>query len=155
MLKTLVLISFVSFGNFIQTDSCGKVEKKDPPIIEPNENKSGVAGDFISIGEINKKKPDSGIFETRGFIARIFTCPPCPPEAQCKPCMKDNILISEKNKYLETYDLTERELIVFTNEAKTFSKGKEYKLKVKITDVKTTTADLNDIELVDAEIVRE
>ncbi len=153
MLKTLVLISFVLFGNFVQTDSCGKVGKKDSPIIEPNVNNSRAAGDFISISEINRKNPDSGVFETRGFIAKIYTCPPCPPDAQCKPCMKDNIVISEENKNLETYDLTEKELVVSTSEAKTFSKGKEYKFTIKLTDGKTTAADLNDIKLIGYKII--
>jgi hypothetical protein len=102
---------------------------------------------FLKIQEIKAQKPAPGIYETEGFVAKIYTCPPCPPNAQCKPCMRDNIVISEENKSLDSYDLTDREIIVFTQETKTFEKGKKYLFKIRITDKKTTSEAINDIEL--------
>lgn len=108
----------------------------------------------MTISELNKENPSEGIFETKGFVTKIYTCPPCPPDAQCKPCMRENIIISEENNNLESYDLTEKKMIIFTNKAKTFSNGKEYKFKVKIVDGKTTSAKLNDAELISSELIK-
>ncbi len=106
------------------------------------------ADKFLKIQEIRAQKPAPGIYETEGFVAKSYSCPPCPPNAQCKPCMRgNNIVISEENKSLDTYDLTDREIIVFTQETKTFEKGKKYLFKIRITEKKTTSEAVNDIEL--------
>lgn len=54
----------------------------------------------LPIHEINRKAPVSGDFVTVGYVAGIYACPPCPQGAMCKPCMRDNIVISEKKKNL-------------------------------------------------------
>ncbi len=94
------------------------------------------------------------MFETEGFVAKIYTAPPCPPDTPCKPSMKDNIVISENNKTLETYDLSDKELILFTDKTAELELGKKYNVKIKITDAKTTGEDLNDIELISSELLK-
>ena len=102
---------------------------------------------FVRINDINSKKFAQEIYETEGFVAKIYTCPPCPPNALCKPCMRNNIVISEENKILESYNLSDKEIIVFTENAETFELNKKYFFKIKITDRKTTSQTANDIEL--------
>lgn len=155
MIKILLLLSIFSYANFFQVNSCSKfgfAEEKEDPIIEQNLDKN-IAGKSVKISELNEQKPSEGVFETKGFVAKISVCPACPPNAQCKPCMKDNIIISEENKILETYDLTEKEMIIFTNKARSFEVGEEYIFKFKITDKKTTSSKLNDVELISADLV--
>ncbi len=160
MLKTVLIISLISFAGFVHSNSCSNapiensnyqpVPKQDqiaPEASESNENGS-TSADLISISELNKQKPENGTFETKGFIAKVFTCPPCPPGAQCKPCMKDNIVISEEKKTLENYDIGHTELIIFTNEDKKYAVGEQYEFKIRITENKTTASELNDIELI-------
>ena len=148
MIKILLLISIFSFGNFVQINSCNK------PNISSN-NSEITSEKFLSVSNLNEKRPKKGIFETRGFVAKIYTCPPCPPETECKPCMKGNIVISEENKILDGYELTKKELIIFTNKSESFTKGKEYKFKIKITADKTTSANLNDAELISADTIKD
>jgi hypothetical protein len=103
----------------------------------------------LKISQIKEQKPQEGIFITQGFIAKIYVCPPCPKGLLCKPCMGNNIVISEDKKNLETFDLTSRELIIFVKDAaKKMVKGKQYSFTVKLTARKSTSEPLNDVELI-------
>lgn len=156
MIKICLIITIFSFASFSQINSCSKneVSPNKDLIIEKNADEI-IAEKFFTISELNKQKPDKGIFETKGFVAKVYTCPPCPPDAQCKPCMGNNIVISEENKSLDNYDLTEKEMIIFTVKAKEFTKGKKYNFKVKIINSNKTSANLNDAELISAELIKE
>ena len=102
---------------------------------------------FVRINEIKTQNLAPGIYETEGFVIKIYTCPKCPPDTLCKPCMKDNIVASEENKNLDSYDLSNKEIIIFTNQTELFEKGNKYLFKIKITDKKSTSEPINDIEL--------
>lgn len=102
---------------------------------------------FVKISEIKSQNLAPGIYETEGFVAKIYTCPKCPPNAVCKPCMKDNIVVSEESRPRDTYDLSDKEIIIFTNQTKSFERSNKYFLKIKITDKKTTSEQINDVEL--------
>ncbi len=104
---------------------------------------------FYQIHEINLHKPGAGIYSTEGFVVKTYTCPACPEGAVCKPCMGDNIVISENNKMLKGFDLTAKELILFFNDVKQLEAGKKYKFLIKVTDKHTTNEEVSDIELVD------
>lgn len=173
MIKTITTFLLFSFVGFSQMNFCSKnkvprnenssnttvnIKKPtDSPSNRSVENRETAnekaAEKFISISELNNRKPGKGIFETQGFVVNITDCPACPPDANCKPCMAENVVISEENKVLETYDLTDSDLIIFTKKSEDFKKGTEYKYKIKITDKKTTSANLNDVELISFEVI--
>jgi hypothetical protein len=107
-------------------------------------------GKTVSIHQIKAEKGKLGAYRTEGYVVNSYTCPPCPPRAQCKPCMMaTNIVISEENKSLESYQLTDEDMIVFTKDAAAFEKGKKYIFSIKVTDRKTTAEPMNDVELVE------
>lgn len=108
---------------------------------------SGSSSAVFSIHEINERAPKSGNFTTQGFVAKIYTAPPCPPGAECKTSMADNIVISQDNKGLDTYDLTNKEMVVFTEKAASFKQGVKHRFEITITDKKTTNEKLNDVTL--------
>ena len=155
MLKASLIFSAILFGSFVQSEYCGAVGKSADPIIEPGVDQSQIAEQVLSISELNSNNPKKGVFETRGFVAKIYTCPPCPPDAQCKPCMADNTVISEEMKNLETYLLSEKEMIIFSAKATDFERNKEYKFKFEISDKKTTAATLNDAHLIRADLIKD
>ncbi len=88
--------------------------------------------EFYPIHEINQNKFSSGTYNIKGYVVKIYTCPPCPKDAHCKMCMGNNIVISENNKMLETYTLTENELIIFVENPEQFELGKKYIFSIKI-----------------------
>lgn len=142
LLITLTVIVLVLSGTFIyqSTGSNTAITNKDYPTTQ-NFN-------VYSIGDIKQRNLAIRTYNTEGYVVKRYECPPCPPGAQCKPCMKDNIVISENNKLLDTYTLTNSEIIVFANNPKQFELGKKYSFSVKLLDSKSTNEPINDIELV-------
>ncbi|KKR11828.1 MAG: hypothetical protein UT39_C0002G0009 [Candidatus Woesebacteria bacterium GW2011_GWA1_39_21] len=138
----IVVIVLVLSGIFIyqRTSRNTVVTNKDYPTTQ-NFN-------FYSINDIKQKSLASGTYNTEGYVVKQYECPFCPQETQCKPCMRDNIVISENNKLLDTYILTNNEIVVFANNPKQFELGKKYSFSVKILDHKSTDEPINDIELV-------
>jgi len=108
---------------------------------------------FYPISEIKQRNLTTGIFNTEGFVVKIHTCPSC-QGVVCKPCMGDNIVISMDSKLLESYSLTEKELIVFDKNPKQFELGKKYKFTIRILDYKSTGEPFNNVELVGYDLVK-
>ena len=103
---------------------------------------------FYPIPEIKLNKFNSGTYNAEVYVVKIYMCPPCPKGAQCKPCMRDNIVISENNQLLETYSLSGKEMILFANNSNQFELGKKYQFSIKILDYKSTGEPINDVEIV-------
>ncbi len=101
----------------------------------------------LLIHELKDSNYTSGNYNVDGYVVKIYTCPPCPKGAMCKPCMRDNIVISENNALLDSYSPSSSEIIIFTNNPKQFELGKKYKFSIRITDYKSTGEPLNNIEL--------
>ena len=116
--------------------------------IEESSSRSSAVDPFYSISQIKRGMIPDKIFYTEGFVAKIYSCPPCPEGALCKPCMRDNIIISENNQPLSEYHLTEKELIIFVSNPNQFQLGKKIKLLVMMSDRKSTSDLINDLELV-------
>ncbi len=83
-----------------------------------------------TIAEINLFKNPTAEYFTNGFVIITYSCPPCPQGANCKPCMGDNIVISEYNKALDYNQLSSNELIVFTEHPNNFKVGKKYRFLI-------------------------
>lgn len=103
---------------------------------------------FYPIHEIKQNKFSSGTYNTEGYVVKIYTCPPCPKGAQCKPCMRDNIVISENNQLLEAYSLSDKEMVLFASNPKQFELGKKYQFSIRMLDYKSTGEPINDAEII-------
>ena len=88
--------------------------------------------DYFTISQLKTMNQTSGNFNTEGYVVKVFTCPPCPKGAFCKECMGDNIIISEENKLLGSYSLTDKEIIILTDNPKQFELSKKYKFSIKL-----------------------
>src|SRR5437763_1071692 len=67
----------------------------------------------MTIHALKQMAPDSGSYNTEGYVVLNYLCPPCPPGAECKPClMESNIVISESHQLLHGYNtpLTDKQL---------------------------------------------
>jgi len=118
----------------------------------PTSSDSGVI--FYPINSIKQNNFASGTYGTEGYVAKIYTCPSCPKGVMCKPCMGNNIVISNNNKILDgLYSLTENELIIFATNPEQFKLGKKYKFTIKMRDYKSTEEPINDVELVGYDLI--
>jgi len=102
------------------------------------------------IQELKEGNLSPGIYNTAGYVVKIYTCPSCPPGAYCEPCMGDNIVISENNKMIiESYsDITEKELFIFAENPQQFELGRYYSFSIRISDYSSTSAPISGIELI-------
>jgi len=111
---------------------------------------------FYIISWIKAKNFSSGNYNTEGYVVKIYTCPLCPEGALCKTCMQPNIVISENNVLLESYALTEKEMIIFIGDSdpNQLKLGSKYKFSLQITNENTTGEPINDVELIGYELVK-
>ncbi len=56
----------------------------------------------------------------RGYVVKRYTCLPCQTKAKCKPCVGDNIVLSDDPTLHAVYQLDDRDVIVFTKGADEF-----------------------------------
>jgi len=103
---------------------------------------------FYRIHDLRGKNLPPGLYRTEGFVAKIYSCPPCPAGARCGPCMRSNIVLSEKKKSLESYALGSEDVIVFVSSSARFELGQKVAAMVRLTGSRSTGEPLNDLELV-------
>lgn len=101
-----------------------------------------------SISELNGMNPRFGTYEVLGYVVKIYECPPCPEGAQCKPCMADHIVVAEHRSRFAEYVLTDREMIVFTDNNPDLHVNRKYRFLIQIMNVKTTDQILNNPKLI-------
>ncbi len=73
-----------------------------------------------------------------GFVTHIYKCPQCPPNALCKPCVGDHIIISQDSGL---------KLRVFTKGMETFELGKKYTFAIRTIGVNLTPDSVNSFEI--------
>jgi hypothetical protein len=92
-----------------------------------------------SISDLNAKRPTSGRFTLLGYVSKVYLCPPCPQGAQCKPCMGDNIVLSDAPRRIDSYgEMGAGDVIVF---------GDRAAIEADVRQRRTTSQPLNDLEL--------
>ena len=87
----------------------------------------------LTVAEFVSAKPSSGTFALIAYIIDVYVCPPCPPGAECKPCIPDNISIADKPPRAGTPGGVEGEKLrvyIPAELAPNLKVGKRYELKV-------------------------
>lgn len=109
-----------------------------------------VAVGQLSLSALKELSPVKGEYLLYGYVSNIYTCPPCPPGAQCEPCTGNHIVLSEKKRVLESYQVDKDEVVIFVKNPKVFKLGKRYLCRVKVLADRTTASGTNDLELIDS-----
>lgn len=126
---TALLVIFFGISAFllyIRHQGVGETKKTYPQASVSKRYKiSELKGNGLKAGDV---------FNVNGYIAKVYNCPPCKNGASCKPCMGDNIVISEENKLLQTYTLSDKELIIFVDKPNQFKFATNYSFTLKKTD---------------------
>jgi hypothetical protein len=143
LLFLLGLVSVISLAIFFPRLEPG--EKHPLPTYPPVQDY-----ELITIRELKDSSPATGFFNVDGYVAKIFSCPPCPAGADCMPCMEENIVISEQAKTIEAYtSISQSEMIIFAqNPERFFTSGENYFFSIRVRDQRTTDEPINDIELI-------
>ncbi len=133
----------------VTTPSPSSTPVHSAPPAAPVASAPAPSGDALSVTGLRALKPKAlSTHRLRGYVVMRYTCPPCPPKALCKPCMGDNIVLSDDPKLHERYDLSDREVIVFTPTPVTFELGKQVTVKVRVLERQNSNKGIPDLELV-------
>ncbi len=103
---------------------------------------------IYSIGELKKSVSIGQLFQVRGYVVKKYTCPPCPPDAQCKACMEPHIIIMNTKETLITYKPDPKNLLIYVKDPSLFNEIQEYLFTVRILNKFTTGDSIPDIELI-------
>jgi len=103
---------------------------------------------FYTIEEFNRRNFLYGTYYTAGFVVHLYDCNACKKDATCPPCSQDYIVISADNPILARHDPSEKELIIFVDDANVFKRGEKYLFLVQVLDVKTIEQIANNLKLI-------
>ena len=104
----------------------------------------------ISIAQLRALKAATGTYRVEGYVAKQYRCPPCPPGDQCKPCMRNNILLSETPESLISYPTSGNYLRVFTDQPELLQKEVRYRMTLRVLTQNSPFGG-HDTELINAE----
>ena len=105
---------------------------------------------LLTFAYLQKGPVIEGPFRIRGYVIENYECPPCPPGAQCKPCLGNYIVITDNLNEKDPKFI--RRLRIFTGETKPLFTSKEnYLFTVKVRGKTQEGHAIEDADLIDYE----
>src|SRR5438876_216399 len=85
---------------------------------------------LLTFSDLPQSDSTKGTFRIEGYVIDIYKCPPCPPGAMCKPCIPNNIVVTDN---IEEKDLSKiKRLRIYTEKPEQFELKKKYLFTVKV-----------------------
>lgn len=84
----------------------------------------------IKFADLQHYDPANETFRIEGYVLDIYHCPPCPPHAMCKPCIPDNITLTDSDDWSNLSSL--KRLRVYTERTDEFKLKGKYILTVRV-----------------------
>jgi len=104
---------------------------------------------LITFEDLRKNDGIEGPFRIEGYVIDIYKCPPCPPRAICKPCIADNLVITDA---ADPRDLSKiNRLRIFTDKPEQFKLQKKYSFAVNLKNKVPAGHAITDVQLVSFE----
>ena len=108
---------------------------------------------LLTFEDLQKNDGVEGPFRIEGFVIDIYKCPPCPPQAMCKPCIPDNIVVTDN---IGEKDLSRiKRLRISTDKPEQFELKKKYIFTVKVKGKVPSGRAIQDVDLISFEPMRE
>lgn len=89
-------------------------------------------GEPESVATFQSEHPQTGTYTLSAYVVDIYLCPPCPAGAMCKPCIPENITLSDVSSLPEASASHRPTLRVFIepSQATALTVGRRYELRV-------------------------
>ena len=107
----------------------------------------------LTFSDLKRNDSIKGEFIVVAFVIQTYKCPPCPPNAMCKPCLGDHIVVTD-NLDLKDPARIQR-LRIFTDKPEQFESKKKYSFTVRPRDKTAPGHPLAEVELISFEPVKE
>ena len=86
----------------------------------------------ITFAGLNRSDLDEGPFRIEGHVIQIYKCPPCPEGAQCKPCLGDHVVITDKPDEKDPVLIRRLRIFAGRPELEQLEVAKKYSFLVKV-----------------------
>jgi len=108
---------------------------------------------LLTFEDLKKNDGIEGQFRIEGYVLDIYKCPPCPPRAICKPCIPDNLVITDA---ADPKGLSKiNRLRIFTDKAEQFELKKKYSFTVNLKNKVPAAHAITDVHLVSFEPLKQ
>ena len=108
---------------------------------------------LLTFEDLKRNDGIEGPFLIEGYVIDIYKCPPCPPRAICKPCISDNLVITDA---ADPKDLSKiNRLRIFTDKAEQFELKKKYSFTVSAKNKVPAGHSITDVHLVSFEPLKQ
>ena len=99
------------------------------PAVSAFQDKSQTQPPRLTFNDLKRNDSIKGTFIIVAFVIQTYKCPPCPPNAMCKPCIGDHIVVTD---IIDEKDpaLIQR-LRIFTDKPGQFELKKKYSFTVR------------------------
>jgi hypothetical protein len=107
----------------------------------------------LTFSDLKRNDSIKGTFIIVAFVIQTYKCPPCPPNAMCKPCLGDHIVITDNVDEKDPARI--QRLRIFTDKPEQFELKKKYSFTVRTRGKTTTGHPLGEVDLISFELVKE
>ena len=108
---------------------------------------------LLTFEDLKKNDGIEGPFRIEGYVIDIYKCPPCPPRAICKPCIPDNLVITDA---ADPKDLSKiNRLRIFTDKPDQLELKKKYSFAVNLKNKVPAGHPITDVQLVSFEPLKQ
>src|SRR2546421_5443062 len=107
---------------------------------------------LLTFDDLKAGKHVDGPFRIAAYVLDLYKCPPCPSPNQCKPCIPDNIVVTDET---DAKDLSQiKRFRIYTDKTDQFERKKKYMFTVKIKGIAPAGRAIDSVELVGFEVVK-
>jgi len=123
------------------------------PAVSAFQDKSQTQPPRLTFNDLKRNESIKGPFIVVAFVIQTYKCPPCPPNAMCKPCLGDHIVVTD-NIDKKDPALIKR-LRIFTDKPEQFKLKKKYSFTVRTRGKTASGHALEEVDLISFEPVKE
>ena len=102
-------------------------------IVQPVFAKEVELPQIYSVAEFKTKNLPPAVYHIEAYVTFIYTCPPCPAGALCKPCSPNFAIISDESQpHTATNDLTNKDLLLYRSSTEKLKIGHRYRFYIRV-----------------------
>ena len=107
----------------------------------------------LTFSDLKRNNSIKGTFIVVAFVIQTYKCPPCPPNAMCKPCIGDHLVVTDNVDEKDPVRI--QRLRIFTDKPEQFELKKKYSFTVKVRGKVPSGRAIQDVDLISFEPLKE
>jgi hypothetical protein len=147
------MIKSTSIRLFAITSLLLAIQLSQAPAHSPSQDQAQTSPPHLTFSDLKKNDSIKGAFVVVGFVIQTYKCPPCPPQAMCKPCLGDHILVTDHPDEKDPARI--QRLRIFADKPEQFKLKNKYSFTVRPRGRTAPGRPLEEVDLISFELVKE